>query len=108
MLRGLPHHAFACDGVRVTVVPVACPTSNNEVCHGRGKCVTLGFAQHQKTINGDLVGDLEVQTFTCSATSGTIQLSFNGFTTSSIAFSATAATVKAALEALPTCVLCHA
>lgn len=63
--------------------------------------MTLGRAQPMKTINGDLVGDLEVQSFTCTATSS-IALSFNGFTTSSFSQSSTAAQVKAALEALPT------
>lgn len=44
----------------------------------------------------------EVQTVTVSATSGTYTLTYSGQTTSAIAFDATAATVKTALEALST------
>ena len=80
---------------------VACPTSSGQVCAGRGRCMTLTRAQPLKTVNGDLVGDLEVQEVTCSASSGTFQLSFDGFTTDTIAYNADAATVKAALEDLP-------
>lgn len=42
----------------------------------------------------------EVQTLSSTATGGTFTLSFNGETTGNIAFDASAATVKAALEAL--------
>ncbi len=52
------------------------------------------------TVLGELVGNNEVQTVTVDATSGTYTLTFNGSTTSAIAFDATAATVQAALLAL--------
>lgn len=80
---------------------MACPTNTNGDCSGRGKCMTLGRAQPLKTVNGDLVGDLEVQSMTCALGSGSFQVSFNGFTTSTIAYTASTSTVKAALEALP-------
>jgi len=43
----------------------------------------------------------EVQTYTCAGTSGTVVMKIFGFVTTSIAFNANAATVKAALEAIP-------
>lgn len=46
-------------------------------------------------------GTDEVQTVTVTATGGTFTLSFGGSTTAALAFNAAAATVRAALEALP-------
>lgn len=82
---------------------VACPKDGDgNACSGRGKCRTLTQAQPIKTINGEYVGNLEVQSLACTASSGTVALSFDGATTADIAYNAAASAVKSALEALPT------
>lgn len=56
---------------------------------------TVTFAE---TTKGTFRQNFEMQTLTCTATSGTFTLTFRGQTTSALAFDATAATVEAALE----------
>ena len=64
--------------------------------------LTGGSMSVVETTKGTQLQNFEVQTLTCIGTSGTFTLTFRAYTTSALAFDATAATVRAALEALPT------
>lgn len=80
-----------------------CPRdSNGYECSRQGRCVNMQQLAPEQTLNGVQVGDLEVQTLTCSASSGNIQFTFEGQTTTPIAHTSDASTVKANLEALST------
>lgn len=90
-----------------TTAPVSCPTdTNGNYCSGQGTCHSMAEAQQHRTINGELSGVSEVQTLTCTKSSGTFALTYNYATTADIAYNAAASAVKSALEALPSYVMC--
>jgi hypothetical protein len=61
-----------------------------------------GTVTFVETTPGDLTQSFEVQTLTCTATSGTFTLTFRSQTTLAIAYDATAAVVETELEKLAT------
>lgn len=82
---------------------LACERDKNDrECSGRGRCITMQDVAPLQTLNGELRGDLEVQTLTCTATSGTISFTFGYQTTDAIVYTSNAAAVKAAIEGLST------
>jgi hypothetical protein len=86
----------ACDRLR-------CPSDTGTMqCSGHGVCMSLREAARVSSANGELIGTNEVQTLTCTHTAGTFTLKHRYSETAAIATSATAAEVRAALEALPT------
>lgn len=80
-----------------------CPTTDAaKPCSGNGRCLPLSQLASLGTVNGAPRGALEVQAVTCTFSSGSFTLSFLYSSTAALPYDATAATLKAALEALPT------
>jgi len=69
-------------------------------CSRHGRCINMYNKALEGTLNGELRGNLEVQTLTCTALSGNIQFTFEGETSALLAFNSAASAVKANLEAL--------
>jgi hypothetical protein len=63
-------------------------------------CYGLFIQRDDDTIRAGQLGRDEIQTITVNATTGTFTLTYDGQTTSAIAFDASSSTVQAALEAL--------
>jgi hypothetical protein len=80
-----------------------CPTTDNSVpCSGNGRCLPLSQLAALGTEGGVPRGDLAVQSITCKLTAGTFTLSFQYAASVPLSVTASAAALKAALEALPT------
>lgn len=79
-----------------------CPSASvSTICSGHGLCMSLREMAAIGRFNGDYIGSNEVQTITCALTAGSFTLTDAYYETIPISFMATAAAVKAALEALP-------
>jgi EGF-like domain len=80
----------------------SCPTTDaDKPCSGNGRCLPLRQLAELGTFDGAPKGNLEVQSLTCTITSGTFTLSYLFSTTVNLSPSASAANLKAAIEALP-------
>lgn len=71
-------------------------------CNQRGRCLSNKELARVGTINGEFIGQKEVQNVTCFAATGTFTLSFRRTVTNALAYDADEATVRTALEALVT------
>jgi len=94
--------SVACDGTGV-VISITFNSNIGDLATMTTDVAALtGTAAVAEATKGGTTQNFEKQTLTCTATSGTFQLTFRGQTTASIAYDASASGVETALEALST------